>query len=99
MLGWSLQTLSIRYIYSVSLPSVLLYVAMNVVLHGRLYKSMNIVACVCASIIFSIVSLSLHDHVESVLLTDYDRFPQTLQRETSSKTSGLCQHTAVSLVQ
>lgn len=44
MLGWSLQRLSIRYIYSVSLPSVLLYVAMNVVLHGRLYKCMNIVA-------------------------------------------------------
>lgn len=50
MLGWSLQRLSIRYIYSVSLPSVLLYIAMNVVLHGHLYKGLNIVACVCASI-------------------------------------------------
>lgn len=49
--------------------------------------------------VISIVSVGLYDHFESVLLTDYDRFPQTLQRKTSSKSSGLCQHTAVSLVQ
>lgn len=49
--------------------------------------------------VVSIMSVGLYDRFESVLLTDYDRFPQTLQSETSSKSSGLCQHTAVSLVQ
>lgn len=49
--------------------------------------------------VISIVSVGLYDQFESVLLTDYDRFPQTLQCETSNEMSGLSQHTAVSLVQ